>query len=131
MSRDHRKLDVFRLADGLVIDVYRDTARFPASERYGLSAQLRRAAVSIPTNIVEGCARATEKEYLRFLQIAVGSARELSYLVDLSFRLDFVKHSTARDLTDKTEHIAAMLLALRSSLRSKIPNVGNRTTRKP
>jgi four helix bundle protein len=118
MSRDHRKLDAFQLADALVIQVYRGTTSFPSIERYGLLAQLRRAAVSVPTNIVEGCARASEGEYLRFLDIAFASARELLYLIDLSTRLGFLDEHTRRELTTLGDRTAGKLSALRTSLGS-------------
>ncbi len=116
MSRDHRKLDAFRLADELVLQVYRGTTNFPSIERYGLLAQLRRAAVSVPTNIVEGCARASEGDYLRFLDIAFASSRELLYLIDLSARLGFLDENTRRELTNLGDRTAGKLSALRTSL---------------
>jgi len=67
MSRDHKKLRVFALADQVAFEVYRATATFALVERYGLQAQLRRAAVSTAANIVEGCARTTTKDYVHFL----------------------------------------------------------------
>ena len=66
---------------------YRETRDFPKEEVYGLTAQMRRAAVSVPSNIVEGCARESQGEYLRYLEIAFASLRELHYQVDLSRRL--------------------------------------------
>jgi four helix bundle protein len=87
MSRDHKKLHTFHLADTLAICVYRETTNFPLEERYGLRSQLRRAAVSAPANIVEGCARRSENDYLRFLEIALSSACEADYLIDLCQRL--------------------------------------------
>ena len=75
--RDHTKLRAFELADEVVLLIYRATVGFPKEEIYGLTSQMRRAAISVPSNIVEGCARESQTEYLRFLGIAFGSIREL------------------------------------------------------
>jgi four helix bundle protein len=101
MSRDHRKLEAFQIADSLVIDMYRTTQRFPVAERFGLQAQIRRAAVSVATNIVEGSARTSDTEYCRFLEIALGSAREVAYLISVSTRLGFVAQREAAVLDDR------------------------------
>ncbi len=92
MGRKHHQLDVWQEAIGLVKEIYRVTARFPQEEVYGLTQQMRRAAVSVPSNIAEGAGRSGDKEFLKFLSVARGSlceletqliiARELSYLND-------------------------------------------------
>jgi four helix bundle protein len=74
--RDYKKLEVFFLADQLALLIYRITADFPRTERYPLADQLRRAALSVPSNIVEGCSRHTEPDFLHFLDVAYASARE-------------------------------------------------------
>jgi four helix bundle protein len=96
MSRDHRKLRAFHLADDLAVRVYTETRPFPVSERYGLQGQLRRAAVSVAANIVEGSARRSESDYLRFLEIALSSACEADYLIDLCRRLDLLTAEAER-----------------------------------
>ena len=116
MSRDHRKLDTFQLADQLAILVYRRTVQFPRSERYGLLSQIRRAAVSVPANIVEGCARSGEGDYLRFLDIAFASCRELLYLVDLSHRLDLLESPARDEILKLGDLTAGKLAGLRKSL---------------
>jgi len=88
--RNHTKLRAFELADEVVLLIYRVTRKFPKEEIYGLTAQMRRAAVSVPSNIVEGCARESQTEYLRFLEIAFASLRELHYQFDLSRRLVYL-----------------------------------------
>ena len=88
--RDHRRLKAFQLADSLVLEVYKAMHDFPREDQYGITSQIRRAAVSVPTNIVERCARDGQREYRQFLNIAFGSVRELGYLIDLSQRLGFL-----------------------------------------
>lgn len=90
--RDHTKLRAFELADEVAFLIYQTTSGFPREELYGLTSQMRRAAVSVPSNIVEGCARDTQADYLRFLVIAFGSLRELHYQLSLSNRLGFLSN---------------------------------------
>ena len=87
--RDHVKLRAFQLADELAMAVYSQTGGFPKDERFGLTAQLRRGAVSIASNIVEGCARSSEADYVHYLGIAYGAARELDYQISLARRLGY------------------------------------------
>ena len=109
MSRDHSKLKVFEMADELVVAVYRTTTTFPKEERFGLVSQLRRAAISAPTNIVEGCARRTTRDYVHFLEMALGSASELRYLLGVSHRLGFLSKAD-RDRLDR--NCAALVRSL-------------------
>ena len=110
--RDHRKLKAFELADALVLEVYRATKSFPKDELYGLTSQLRRAAVSVPTNIVEGCGRGTPKEYLHFLRVAFASLREVGYLLDLAHRLGYLSAEHNESLQEQYDATARTLGAL-------------------
>ena len=85
--RDHKKLRAFELADLLAILTYKQTAILPKEELFGLVSQMRRAAVSVASNIVEGCSRNSTVEYVRFLEIDYGSARELEYQISIAERL--------------------------------------------
>ena len=117
--RDHRKLEAFRLADELAISVYRSTESFPTTEQYGLTNQMRRCAVSVAANIVEGSARESEKEYLRFLGIAFGSVRELGYFVSLARRLGYLDEQAAENLEIDQNRTAGSLGALIQALRKQ------------
>jgi four helix bundle protein len=90
---------VFHQADDLVFEIYRVTRKwFPADERYGLQAQLRRATLSVPSNIVEGTARHSNRDYAHFLRIALGSASEARYLVSVAARLRFLEPAASEPL---------------------------------
>ena len=129
--RDFRKLQVAGRARDLVIAVYRITGLFPANERYGLAAQLRRAAVSIASNIAEGTGRSGDREFLRFLYIALGSATELAIQVDLAIALGFIAAAEGVDLVDRINHVQRMLNRLTGSVRRKLPSRPSDTTAEP
>ena len=116
MGRDYRKLDVFRLSDDVVTRIYTVTADFPDEERYGLVAQIRRAAISVPCNIVEGCARRKTGEYLNFLSIAAGSANETRYLLEIGHRLKMLRGNEWDQLGKHYSQLIAKLQALITSL---------------
>jgi four helix bundle protein len=105
MSRDPRKLRVFIKADGLAIRIYQATNDFPREERYGLQSQIRRAAVSVACNIVEGSARSGHRGYLHFLNTALASAYETRYLVDLCARLSFLPLDRSRELATEYDQL--------------------------
>jgi four helix bundle protein len=115
--RDHTKLRAFELADELAFLVYQVTAGFPKEELYGLTSQMRRAAVSVPSNIVEGCARNSQLDYLRFITIAFGSLRELHYQLGLSKRLGFLKKQDSSLIEPKVVEAEKVLNGLIRSLR--------------
>ena len=115
--RDHTKLRAFELADEVALLIYRATRVFPKEEVYGLTSQMRRAAVSVPSNIVEGCARECQAEYLRFLEIAFGSLRELHYQFGLARRLEYVDESNAPLCDAKIVEAEKVLGALLRSMR--------------
>ena len=114
--RDHTKLDVYHVADQLVLMVYVKTRAFPKDEMFCLTSQMRRSALSIPSNIVEGCARDTEADYLHFLDMAYGSARELQYQISVAERLGYLKQ--ADDIKLLSEQTAKQLNALICALRN-------------
>jgi four helix bundle protein len=102
----------------MVLAVYKETAHFPTTETYGLVSQMRRAAVSIPTNIAEGCGREGEAELGRFTKIAMGSASELEYELVLAHELGFVSHSAYVRLFQAIEEIKRMLTAFLRKLKA-------------
>ena len=117
IMRDHTKLRAFELADEVAILTYQVTARFPKEELYGLVSQMRRAAVSIPSNIVEGCSRDSQADYLRFLYIAFGSLKELHYQLSLSKRLGFLSKEASSFIESKIVETEKVINGLIRSLR--------------
>ncbi len=115
--RDHNKLKAFQLADEMVVALYQATRSMPKEEIFGLTSQMRRAAVSVPSNIVEGCARESESEYLRFLEIAFASLRELHYQFSLSKRLGFLNEQQTSPCLAKILETEKVLSALIRSFR--------------
>lgn len=108
-TRTHKNLDVWNTAINLAVETYAATSKYPREEMYGLALQTRRAAVSIPSNIAEGAARKTKKEFVQFLHGALGSVAELETQLRLGTRLGFL--STVA-LLEKVEQVRMMLLGL-------------------
>ena len=115
--RNYRQLVVWQRAMDLVEGVYRATADFPREELYGLTGQLRRAAVSIPSNIAEGQGRGTATELIRFLRIAHGSLREVETQVLIAQRLTYLTQDRADGLLALAAEVGRLLNGLMKSLR--------------
>lgn len=112
----YRSLLGWQMADRVAVEVYRVTMGFPPEERFGLTSQLRRAAVSIPTNIAEGVGRRGSRELSRFIGIALGSTAEVDYLVDLSHRLGFIESDDCHRLRGDLARTGRLLAGLLRSL---------------
>jgi four helix bundle protein len=114
---DHKDLDVWKKGMELVERVYSMSRAFPDSERYGLTSQIRRAAVSIPSNIAEGAARKSDKELLQFLSIAIGSLAELETQYLIAIRLGFLEKD--KSLTNLINDEKQLLLGFRNYIKKK------------
>jgi four helix bundle protein len=118
--KDYRELIVWQKAMDLVERIYRHTSGFPKEEVYGLSSQLRRAAVSVPSNIAEGNARATTRDFLHFLSIAYGSIKEIETQVLIAERLGYDIRKDTPVLMQLTDEVARLISGLSNSLKRKI-----------
>lgn len=118
---DFRRLKVWERAHRVVLEVYAVSARFPAAERYGLTAQLRRTAISVPSNIAEGCGRRGDGDFGRFLAIAHGSSQEFEYQLLLARDLGFLSEADH-------ERVAGQVFEIGRMLNGLIAKVGRRRT---
>ena len=126
----YKDLKVWNKAMDLTTMVYDALKTFPPKEEYGLSSQMRRCSVSIPSNIAEGYGRNSTLDYCRFLQIALGSAYELKTQVELARRLDYVDNDTANKLATQLTEVGRMLNSLINKIKpdkNKLQNISNQT----
>lgn len=114
--RDYKNIKVYQLGDDLVVEVYKATQNFSKEELYGLTSQLRRAVVSIPTNISEGASRQHKRDYLHFLYISRGSMAETEYLLHLSNRLEYLNNDEFKKIDLLREEAAKTLFGLITSV---------------
>ena len=121
-GNSYRDLEVWQRAMDLVVACYRLTKAFPASELYGLTGQLQRAAVSVPANIAEGQARQHTKEFLHHLSIANGSLAELETHIQIAERLDYIKGRAIQETSLQSDQVARMITGLRKSLKARQHN---------
>ena len=112
----YRELLVWQKSIDFVIDIYKLTNKFPKEEMYGLSSQMRRAAISIPSNIAEGRTRHTDKEFARFLFIAQGSRAELETHIIICEKLNYIKNDELVDYMNKLEEIGKMITSLKKKI---------------
>jgi len=127
MARDFRKIKAWQLAEDLTVMVYSATKRFPREEIYGITSQLRRAASSVPANIVEGANRATKKDYVHFLNLSWASLAEAQYFLHLSKRLGYLAGNEYEKLENLRRETASTLYGLVKAVESQT-NVGGGDT---
>lgn len=116
--KDFRQLKVWEKSHQLALAIYTATKNFPKEELYGLTSQIRRSSMSIPTNIAEGCGRFTDADFARFLQMAMGSASETEYQLILARDLDFLPKDSYEKLHSEVEEVKRMLASLLKTIRT-------------
>jgi len=116
--QDYHQLEVWEKAHELALEVYRVTAEFPTAEKFGLTAQLRRSAVSIPANIAEGSARSSDREFARFLTIPLGSVAEADYHTLLARDLRLMDTTVHASVEERVAEVRRMLISLRKTVLS-------------
>ncbi|MCA9858552.1 MAG: four helix bundle protein [Thermomicrobiales bacterium] len=114
--QDYRDLRVWQLAMDFAIAIYQSTNAFPTDERFGLTSQLRRAAVSVPSNIAEGNARNSTADYLRFLRISRGSLAEINTHLLIAKRLGYLDDGSSSSLLSKTDELMRQLTSMHSAI---------------
>jgi four helix bundle protein len=119
LKRAHKKLDVWREGVSLSTHIYKITESFPKTEMYGLTAQMRRAVISVPSNIAEGAARFSTKEFAQFLNVAGGSLSELDTQVEIAFTLGFLSDVQKQEIDSRTDSLAVKLAGLINSVRKR------------
>lgn len=107
--KSYRRLIVWQKADELAFQIYKITKKFPKDEMFALVSQMRRAALSVPANIVEGYARSSNKESKQFYNIARGSLSELEYFIDFSLRLDYISKDMHKELVVSRDEVGRLL----------------------
>ncbi|WP_293297744.1 four helix bundle protein [Allomuricauda sp.] len=117
---NYKNYKVWERSHRLVLSVYGLTNNFPKSEEYNLISQMNRASVSIPTNIAEGCGRETQKEFIRYLYIASGSAHELDYLLLLASDLGYIESETSKNIISEIDEIKKMLASLIKTIKKSL-----------
>ncbi len=117
--KDFRQLQVWEKSYQLALAVYKATKEFPKEELYGLTSQIRRSSMSIPTNVAEGCGRNTDPDFARFLQIAMGSASETEYQLLLARDLGFLPNDSYKKLHHDVEEVKRMLTSLIMTIRAE------------
>ena len=120
MLESYRDLKVWQKAIDMVVDCYKLSQDFPKHEIYGLTSQLRRAAVSVPANIAEGYGLGSRKEYLQFLAIAQGSLKEVETHLIITQRLEYMTQTQLKTILARTEELGKMLGSLIRTLKDKI-----------
>lgn len=116
-SKNYEDLVVWKKSIALSKNIYLVTASFPKEEQYGLTAQIRRSSVSIPSNIAEGCSKSSSKDFLRFLDIAVGSAAELHTQLLIAHEIALLTKADFDGINEQTKEISRMLHGLRASIK--------------
>lgn len=121
LNLSHKKLDVYQLSLQLVKEIYLVTAKFPAVEKYVLVNQLRRAAISVCSNIAEGAARRSKQEKKRFYEISRSSAVEIDTQFEIALLLEYVKNIQVTDIEQKMESVFRMLSKMIDNLENQPP----------
>jgi four helix bundle protein len=115
--KNYKDLIVWQKAHALVLYIYKQTLDFPKTEQFNLTSQIRRAAISIPTNLAEGCGKYSQVDFANYLQVALGSANEVEYLSLLAHEIGYLKNDPYQKLDSQVNEVRAMLISLVTKVR--------------